>query len=273
MEFNIQLIMKKIFVLVLLASCQSIDRVTPLPNAHAHNDYHHDRPLFEALENGFTSVEADVHLINGKLYVTHDHPENMAEAKTLEDLYLNPLKKRIAENGGKVFKGYDKYFYLMIDVKTEALPTYLKMKEVLVGYESMLSQVVNGVEQKDKPVKVFISGNRAIAEILSAEPKIMALDGRPNDLGKGIETFDMPVVSQSYDKFLTWKGVGEVNEAENDKLLAFIKSAHQEGKRVRLWGTPDREEVWKYLYDSKLDLINTDRLSDLRDFLKENNKF
>jgi glycerophosphoryl diester phosphodiesterase len=261
--------MKKLSILVLLISCQPGVRVTPLPNAHAHNDYHHDRPLFEALENGFTSVEADVHLINGKLYVTHDHPENLAEAKTLQDLYLNPLKKRIDQNGGKVFEGYDNYFYLMIDVKTEALPTYLKLKEVLKAYETILSKVVNGVEQKDKPIKIFISGNRAIAEMLSAEPKIMALDGRPNDLGKGIETFDMPVVSQSYDKFLTWKGVGEVNEAENEKLLAFIKSAHQEGKKVRLWGTPDREEVWGYLHDSGVDLINTDRLSDLRDFLNK----
>src|SRR5438552_11057245 len=30
-----------------------------LERAHAHNDYDHQRPLFEALENGFKSVEAD----------------------------------------------------------------------------------------------------------------------------------------------------------------------------------------------------------------------
>lgn len=268
-EFNILVIMKKLFILALLVSCQSIDRVTPLPNAHAHNDYHHERPLFEALDNGFTSVEADVHLINGELYVTHDHPENMAEAKTLQDLYLNPLKKRVAENAGEVYKGYDKYFYLMIDVKTEASPTYVKLKEVLEEYESILSQVINGVEQKDKPVKVFISGNRAITEMLNAEPKIMALDGRPDDLGKGIEPFDMPVVSQNYNKYLTWDGETELDALENENLLSFVKAAHQEGKKIRLWGTPDREEVWGYLYDSGVDLINTDRLSDLRDFLKK----
>ncbi|NVJ48512.1 MAG: hypothetical protein HWE07_15355, partial [Cytophagia bacterium] len=45
---------------------------TPLPRAHAHNDYEHERPLFDALENGFTSVEADVYLIDGELYVYHD---------------------------------------------------------------------------------------------------------------------------------------------------------------------------------------------------------
>ena len=32
----------------------------PLTQAHAHNDYEHDRLLLDALEHGFTSVEADV---------------------------------------------------------------------------------------------------------------------------------------------------------------------------------------------------------------------
>src|SRR5436190_1820266 len=37
-----------------------------LPNAHAHNDYLHTRPLLDALDQGFCSVEADIHLVNGK---------------------------------------------------------------------------------------------------------------------------------------------------------------------------------------------------------------
>ena len=46
--------------------------VSPLPQAHAHNDYEHDRPLRDALDPGFTSVEADVWLVDGKLLVAHD---------------------------------------------------------------------------------------------------------------------------------------------------------------------------------------------------------
>ena len=34
--------------------------VTPLTRGHAHNDYAHERPLLEALDNGFTSIEADI---------------------------------------------------------------------------------------------------------------------------------------------------------------------------------------------------------------------
>lgn len=34
---------------------------SPLDRAHAHNDYEHARPLIDALERGFGSVEADVY--------------------------------------------------------------------------------------------------------------------------------------------------------------------------------------------------------------------
>src|SRR5262245_58578952 len=38
---------------------------TPLRQAHAHNDYEHPRPLFDALDQGFCSVEADIYLVDG----------------------------------------------------------------------------------------------------------------------------------------------------------------------------------------------------------------
>jgi hypothetical protein len=36
-----------------------------LERAHAHNDYEHERPLFDALDHNFKSVEADIWLVNG----------------------------------------------------------------------------------------------------------------------------------------------------------------------------------------------------------------
>ena len=46
----------------------------PLPNAHAHNDYLHRHPLTDALDRGFTSVEADVFLRGHELYLGHLRP-------------------------------------------------------------------------------------------------------------------------------------------------------------------------------------------------------
>jgi hypothetical protein len=61
------------------------------PCGHAHNDYEHERPLHEALELGFCSVEADVHLVAGSLLVAHDLGDTDPE-RTLQSLYLGPLR-------------------------------------------------------------------------------------------------------------------------------------------------------------------------------------
>ena len=41
---------------------------------HAHNDYLNRPALFEALDAGLVSVEADVHFMKGDLYVAHVRP-------------------------------------------------------------------------------------------------------------------------------------------------------------------------------------------------------
>ena len=62
--------MRLLFVLLLIANfCRA--QVIPLSHGHAHNDYVHARPLFEALESGFTSIEIDVYLYKGELKVSH----------------------------------------------------------------------------------------------------------------------------------------------------------------------------------------------------------
>lgn len=47
----------------------------PLWRAHAHNDYEHPRPLLDALDHRFGSVEADVFLVGDQLLVGHDATE------------------------------------------------------------------------------------------------------------------------------------------------------------------------------------------------------
>src|SRR3954468_10159458 len=94
-------------VILAIAACLTTNakgepaHVTPLPNAHAHNDYLHSRPLFDALDHGFTSVEADVFPVNGELLVAHVHSAAKPE-RTLDKLYLAPLAERIEHNHGSV---------------------------------------------------------------------------------------------------------------------------------------------------------------------------
>ena len=76
-----------IVCLGLFVSRSLAEELTPLMQAHAHNDYHHKRPLLEALDHGFCSVEVDIFLVGGSLLVGHDRGE-LKPGKTLQSLTL-----------------------------------------------------------------------------------------------------------------------------------------------------------------------------------------
>src|SRR5207302_8698740 len=99
----------------------------PLLHAHAHNDYEHKRPLFDALEHGFCSVEADIYLVDGQLLVAHMRSQVKPE-RTLEKLYLDPLRERVKQNGGRVYAGGPEVT-LLIDIKTDWKTTYTALRE------------------------------------------------------------------------------------------------------------------------------------------------
>jgi len=239
-----------------------------MPNAHAHNDYAHNRPLLDALHFGFTSVEVDVHLIDGVLYVAHDRPSKADPDKSLQRLYLDPLKNIIQQNGGVVYPDYDVVFYLMIDIKGDPNLIYSALSKELEPIQEYLT-IYEGNQTKPGPICLVLSGNRPREKILRASERIMALDGRPRDIGKGIEASYMPIISDNYKHHFKWKGEGPIPSAEWRKLRILVANAHAEGKKVRFWASPENPKVWKTLLAAQVDFINTDDLSGLQKFLKK----
>ena len=57
-----------LIAMLLFATAMNVQN-SILPNAYAHNDYWHKRPLLEALDNGFRYIKADVYLRNNELVV------------------------------------------------------------------------------------------------------------------------------------------------------------------------------------------------------------
>ncbi len=51
------------------------------------------------------------------------------------------------------------------------------------------------------------------------------------------------------------------------KLCSYVLMAHKYGKKVRLWASPENDRVWAELLKCGVDLINTDKLSQLKTFL------
>lgn len=241
----------------------------PLPAAHAHNDYEHPRPLFDALACGFCSVEADIWLQKGRLLVAHT-PLRWKADRTLQSLYLDPLRERVRRNGGKVYPD-GPAFHLMIDVKTDAKETWAALDKVLTEYADILT-VTKGGKTETKAVTVVVSGNWDREGIETAAVRYAAIDGRPKDLDGEKPADLIPWVSEGWRVLFKWDGTGDMPEAERTKLRELVAKAHKQGRKVRFWAIPDTPAVWKELLDAGCDFINTDKLDELRAFLLKRRK-
>jgi hypothetical protein len=265
-----------VFLMLLsVFSCRSTvsgTRITPLVRAHAHNDYEHDRPLYDALDCGFNSVEADVFLVDDDLYVAHNRRDITLE-RTLRRLYLNPMRERIERNGGRVFPNGPQ-FILLIDLKTDAVETYKALDKMLAEYRDIFTSFgSNG--RSDKAVLAIISGNRPREFMEAQKLRYAGYDGRLTDLDSESSTDFIPMISDRWGNHFTWNGKGAMPAEEYEKLREIVQKAHEKGRLVRFWGTPDnpspaRENLWRELLLAGVDLINTDDLEGLRQFLLAN---
>lgn len=240
-------------------------QVQPLPRAHAHNDYVHARPLMDALSHGFCSVEVDIHLVDGELLVAHDR-EDVVPGRTLESLYLDPLRERIREQGRVYPEGPP--LTLLIDVKSAAAPTYRALRDVLRTYADMLT-VFAGEHRDEGPVTAIISGNRARTLMKEEAIRYAAYDGRLDDLTRSPSPSAnfIPLVSSHWGEITSWRGDGPMPEADRETLRETVARAHEQGRRIRFWATGDRPVVWQELYEAGVDLLNADDLDKLQQFL------
>jgi len=249
-----------------MACAQSI----ALPSAFAHNDYRHKRPLYDALTNGFTHVEADIFLHNGNLLVLHQFPFFKGK-RTLESLYLDPLLEYVNNRQNEAQSAMDT-LVLMIDIKTRGERTTKVLMERLEKYKSILSSWEDGKLVR-RNVTIVLSGHRALGLLRHESNRYMFVDERLPQVNKDEVCNDMyAMASCKYSKLLSWKGKGNMPEKERCLLLDLVAKAHQYGKKVRLWASPEKEKVWTALLDCGVDLINTDRLEAYRQYSYQNRK-
>jgi hypothetical protein len=241
----------------------------PLIHAHAHNDYMHARPLLDALDHGFCSVEADIHLVDGKLLVAHDR-QNVKPDGTLQALYLEPLRKQIRKNNGKVYP-QGPQFSVLIDLKTDWRTTYPALRDVLKEYADILTTFKSGVTQTNAVIAV-ISGSRSLTMFDGETMRYAAYDGELSIAGSTNSAALIPWVSANWSATFQWRGTGDLPTEEKQRLQQIVNQAHQNGRRVRFWGAPDTQPFWAEMVRNGVDLINTDDLEGLQNFLKAQSK-
>jgi len=225
--------------------------------------------LFDALDHGFCSIEADVWLVDGKLLVAHDRSRVTPEG-TLQKLYLDPLRERVRQQGGRLYRDGPPAI-LLIDVKSEATATYAALREILKEYADMLTTFEDG-KVRTNAITAIISGNRAREMMAGESFRQAAIDGRLEDLDAGIPLALVPLISDDWSKVFKWRWNGAMPDDVRQRLAGLVAKAHAQGQKLRLWNTPDRPDAWKALFDAGVDLINTDNLAGLEKFLLSQSK-
>jgi glycerophosphoryl diester phosphodiesterase len=222
-----------------------------LPRAHSHNDYERGRPLYDAVEHGFASIEVDVALHRGELYVTHDE-RAIDPSRTLRSLYLDPLRELVRRQGGWLYDERRVPLQLLIDAKTEAEPTYRALASVLAEYDDVFTHWTPTSVHRG-PVWAVVSGNRAVAAILADARRFASIDGRLDDDRSDASLAHMPLVS------VDWEAPDLSTTEERLAWAArVVAQVHSEGRKVRFWGVPDNEEMWAALVGLGVDYIGTD---------------
>ncbi|MFG2931535.1 phosphatidylinositol-specific phospholipase C/glycerophosphodiester phosphodiesterase family protein [Streptomyces achromogenes] len=246
-------------------------RPHPLWRAHAHNDYAHPRPLLDALDHRFGSVEADIFLVGGRLLVGHE-ASGLDPSRTLESLYLDPLAARVAARHGSVYRGAHRPLQLLIDIKTEGAATYLELDRRLRRYPHLFTRYAHG-RVHPGPVTAVVSGDRAARTPMAEQTERRAFyDGRLTDLADPTPATFAPLISDNWTQNFTWTGTGTFPDAERRRLRSITAAAHAHGQRVRFWATPDtagpaRDALWTELLAAGVDHLNTDDLAGLEAFL------
>lgn len=265
MRIGIITLMTAMLLGAAMVKAQTEGGAAPLLQAHAHNDYRHTRPLFDALDQAFTSIEADVHLVEGTLRVGHDAKE-LTPSRTLESLYLDPLATQVRTGNGEIYPNCER-FILLVDIKTDAQPACEQLRTLLRRYAEILTIVENG-KVRPGAVQVVISGNRPPLDSDEEGISYFGWDGRLSDLESTVPAQRMPMISDNWNDHFTWKGDGPMPAEERVKLQSIVQKAHSAGRLVRFWGTPENESIWRELASGGVDLIGTDDLAGLAKFLR-----
>ncbi|KAA0989629.1 phosphatidylinositol-specific phospholipase C/glycerophosphodiester phosphodiesterase family protein [Dyadobacter aurulentus] len=227
--------------------------------AHSHNDYIRKNPFYDAYEQQFGSMEADLYLVDDSLFVAHELKE-IKPKRTFSTLYLNPIVEQTRKNNGSIYPQGNVPLQLLIDLKTSGPETLAALVKLLEPHQKGFAP--------SGSVKIVISGNVPEPARFGDYPAYIFFDGRPEHTYTPEQLKRIGLVSQSFQKYSKWNGEGPLPEKEKKNLQKVIGQVHDLGKKVRIWATPDNINSWRTLMSMGVDYLNTDKVREMGDYLR-----
>ena len=226
---------------------------TAQPLLHAHNDYQQPEPLTHALRQQVFSLEADIYLSGGRLLVAHTKNE-LATAPSLDSMYLQPIIALFRRYGGRISANKKYAPVLMIDIKQDGEAVIARLIQLLSPYASIFDRSVNA-----RAVQIVLSGDRGAVSKWSLYAPSIFFDGRPYEVYDSATLQRVAFISDNYTNYIS-------PQDSTTRLQQLVKKVHGIGKLLRLWGCPDTPAWWKQQQQWGVDIINTDKVAECREY-------
>ena len=223
------------------------------PRIHAHNDYQQAEPLTNALRNKVFSIEADVYPGNSGLLVAHNK-EDIRASHTLDSQYLQPIIRLFKKYHGRISKSKTYSPVLMIDSKESGAAVITKLIKETAAYPSVFNRSVNAMA-----VQLVISGDRGAVSTWASYPSNIFFDGRPYEVYDSVTLQRVAFFSDTYYMYVTASD-------SSSRIQQLVTKVHGMGKLLRLWAIPDNAAAWLRLQQLGVDIINTDKVAECRDY-------
>lgn len=254
------------FVLLFLTAEVKAQQELSFNQGHSHNDYKQSIPLMRAYYAGMGSIEADVFLRNGQLYVAHEMKE-IDTALTLKKQYLAPLFNLYRKNGNHPYADPKLKLQLVIDIKEDHSHVLAELLKELQPYLSF----VNWPSNPDA-IRIVVSGDMPLPADFKNYPDFIYFDGRPATVYTKDQLKHVAMISDELSKYTVWNGKGTPTKEDKAKLKALVTAAHEKGKAFRFWATQDSPNTWVELEKLGVDWINTDAPEKLHEFYLRKDK-
>lgn len=231
-------------------------------NAHSHNDYARTFPFYLAYMHHFASIEADVFLIDGELYVAHTLKE-LDKTRTLKKLYLNPIQEKMVLNGNKIYPD-GKPLQLLIDLKTNNPETKQALQNILLEYKDCFDVIHN-----PSAVQVVWTGNTPNPMEFKDYAPWIKFDGVYPANYTNDQLNRIAMVSLSLKTLTKWRAKEDMSAQDYEKVQDVIRTVHAIGKPIRFWSVPDLPAAWDFFMNNGVDFLNTDHPNELANYLQK----
>lgn len=233
-----------------------------LGNAHSHNDYTRNNPFTQAYGLGFGSIEVDLYLRDGELYVAHE-PQEITASRTFDKLYLAPILDAFAASSDGYLYPKQGQLQLLIDPKTDGKEILQVLTKKLAPHRALFDSRNN-----PKAVKLVISGRKPKAVDFKNFDDIFFFDGDLGEVYNEEQLARIGLFSAPFPAFTKWNGLGRLTDADLEKVSIAVDSVHQLGKKIRFWASPDTKTAWYEWIKIGIDYINTDKPHEVSKFLQ-----